>query len=327
MLVSVIIPTHNRFNLLKQTVASVQAQDHANWELLLIDDGSSDETLTWSRITQDQDQRLRVLERKAYRTGASGAQVCRNIGLQMAQGQAILFLDSDDLLAPNCLSQRLKILETDPHLDCVIAQAGYFLDQPFDVGKERIWGLWNAGDDDLDLFLSDKIPWQTSGPLWRQTSLERIGPWDEKLVHVGHDHEFHVRALCKGIQYKKEEIVDYFWRVPRNDSLSSLESFKRRHRDGGMIKAYQAIMKDVVFSGKVTQQRTNLMTKEIIKLAIQCRNFGGSSELAEQGIMDAHRHHLLKYWKLIICRVLLRCWWRVGGIVPAMSLLGRLAVS
>jgi len=327
MLVSVIVPTHNRCELLKQTVASVQSQDHGNWELLLVDDGSSDQTLAWAQSIQGQDSRFRLLERKQYRSDASGAQVCRNLGLQRAKGEGVLFLDSDDLLAPSCLSRRVEELEADTSLDCVVGQAGYFLDHPFDLGKERIWGVWKLGVDDLDLFLADSIPWQTSGPLWRHTALERIGPWDERLVHVGHDHEFHVRALCLGIRHKKLEGVDYFWRVPRSDSLSSHDSFKRRHRDGGMVKAYRAIINDVVGTGNLTPSRAEIMVREVIKLAIRCRNFGGSAELAEGGLIDARHHHLLGPWKTIACRLLLRCWWRMVGRLPAMGLLSRLEAT
>lgn len=323
--VSVVVPTYNRLSYLKWSVRSVFDQVSPMWELIVIDDGSSDGSPDWVRHQSSLDSRIHLIERSEFRPVCSGAQVCRNLGLQKAAGSAVLFLDSDDLLAPDCLQKRLALLSADPSLDAVVGQALHFSEQPGDLGTDRIWGRWKPGQDDLDCFLSDAIPWQTSGPLWRRESLERVGPWDESLQHVGHDHEFHVRALCRGLKIARVERVDYYWRVPREDSLSSLESFKTRHRDGGMIRAYQAILHQVVKSGSLTPLRRRLMVAESIRLAVRCRNFGGSASMAEQVLLDACNAHLIDRGTTTACRVLLRCWWRLGGILPSMALLNRLA--
>jgi hypothetical protein len=155
--------------------------------------------------------------------------------------------------------------------------------------------------------------------------LDRVGPWDERLQHVGHDHEFHVRALCRGLRVHKLPGGDYFCRLARADPLSSLESFKTRYRDGGMIAAYRAILAEVMCSGAATPHRRRLMAGEVIRLAVCCRNFGGSPAVAEQALLDAHRQGLLGPCTTGACRLLLRCWWRISGRVPAMALLNRLA--
>lgn len=324
-LVSVVVPTHNRLSLLSENVRSVQSQTYAHWELLIVDDGSNDGTKHWVLSQHHQDPRIRLIERATHRANAHGAQVCRNLGLQMAQGEAVLFLDSDDLLAPDCLRRRLALLDTEPSIDAVVGQALRFRDNPGDLGSDNIWGHWLPGEDDLDRFLANSILWQTSGPLWRRTALDRVGPWDECLQHVGHDHEFHVRALSRGVRMYKLPGVDYYWRVPRQDSLSSLESFKTRHGDGGMISAYRSIMAVVMASGVLTPHRRRLISGEVIRLAVNCRNFGGSPSVAEQGLLDAYGHDLIGPLKTGVCRLLLRCWWRIGGGLPAMALLNRLA--
>jgi GNAT superfamily N-acetyltransferase len=177
----------------------------------------------------------------------------------------------------------------------------------------------------LDCFIANGIQWQTSGPLWRREALDRIGPWNENLQHVGHDHEFHVRALCRGLKIRKIPKVDYFWRVPRTDSLSSFESFKRRHSDGSMIKAYRSIITEVIRSGAYTPLRARLIAHEAIQLAVCCRSFGGSPAQAEKGLLDAHRFHLLGFWTTVVCRLLLRSWVAIAGKRPAMSLLSRMS--
>lgn len=220
-LVSVVVPTHNRLSLLSGTVRSVQAQTHAHWELLIVDDGSSDGTEQWVLSQQQDDPRIRLIERDTHRANAHGAQVCRNLGLQMAHGEAVLFLDSDDLLAPDCLRRRLALLDAEPSIDAVVGQGLHFHDNPGDLGSDNIWGHWSPGENDLDRFLANAILWQTSGPLlFRRSALDRVGPWDESLQHVGHDHEFHVRALCRDVSIHKLPGVNYYWRVPHLDSLS-----------------------------------------------------------------------------------------------------------
>ena len=324
-LVTVVVPTQNRLSLLSQTVRSVQNQTHAHWELLIVDDDSSDGTEQWVISEQQQDPRIRLIKRATHRANANGAQVCRNLGLQMAQGQAVLFLDSDDLLASDCLRRRLALLDAEPSIDAVVGQALHFRDNPGDLGSDSIWGHWSPGENDLDRFLSNAILWQTSGPLWRRRALDSVGPWDESLQHVGHDHEFHVRALCRGVRMHKFPGVDYYWRVPRQDSLSSLESFKTRHGDGGMISAYRSIIAVVMASGVITPHRRRLISGEVIRLAMNCRNFGGSPSVAERGLVDAYGYGLIGPLKTGFCRFLLRCWWRIGGTIPAMGLLNRLA--
>ena len=324
-LVSVVVPSHNRLALLPSTVASVQAQSHANWQLLIVDDGSSDGTPGWVRRLSQKDCRIQLLERASYRPEAHGAQVCRNLGLQKCAGEAVLFLDSDDLLAPDCLRRRLAVLAADLSIDAVVGQGGYFAERAGDLGLERIWAAWHPDDDDLNRFLANDIPWQTSGPLWRRSALQRVGAWDEQLQHVGHDHEFHVRALCQGISFKKLPGVDYYWRVPRSDSLSAFEAFKAQHRSGGMISAYQAILADVVVSTQATHVRRRLMGREMIMLALQCRNLGGSAAVAERGVRMAVQRGVLQPWVCWTCLLLLRCWWRLAGRLPAMALLNRLA--
>ena len=324
---TVILPTYNAGDHLLPAVQSVLNQTFDNFELLVLDDGSTDGTTSWINSQVHSDPRIVLIERGRHRAEASGAQVCRNLGLQMAQGQMVLFLDSDDVLAVDCLRGRLEVLEADTSLDAVVGQALHFREQPGDMGDDNIWGRWTSDETDIDRFLADDIPWQTSGPLWRREALDKVGPWDEQLQHVGHDHEFHVRALCRGIRVRKIPVVDYFWRVPRKDSLSSLQSFKCRHGDGGMITAYRQIMADVMENGVCTPPRATVMANQVIQLAVLCRNFGGWPSEAEQGVLDAHDHGILGYWKTKACRVLLRCWWRIGGVVPAMSLLSRIPAN
>ena len=109
-LVSVILPTRDRAELLPRAVASVLAQTHPNWELVIVDDGSEDDTGTV--IDGLTDPRIRCIR-------ARGAGVCaaRNLGLQQAQGALIAYLDDDNVMHPDWLKSVVWGFEQRPQSD------------------------------------------------------------------------------------------------------------------------------------------------------------------------------------------------------------------
>jgi glycosyltransferase involved in cell wall biosynthesis len=105
VLFSIIIPTFNRAHLLSSTVQSVLKQEYDHFELLIIDDGSTDQTR--DVINHFDDSRIRYF----YKENEERA-IARNFGIQKASGKYITFLDSDDIVYPNNLSEALKIISS-----------------------------------------------------------------------------------------------------------------------------------------------------------------------------------------------------------------------
>lgn len=94
-MVSLIIPVYNREAYLEECVDSVFAQSHQNFEIILIDDGSTDNTLSVCQKLADKDPRVKLLE-----TGHVGVSAARNMGIDAAKGEFLFFLDSDDVIYP-----------------------------------------------------------------------------------------------------------------------------------------------------------------------------------------------------------------------------------
>jgi glycosyltransferase involved in cell wall biosynthesis len=206
-LVSIVIPTKDRSTLLMQTIESIRRQTFDEWEALVIDDASSDDTpARMAEITRE-DPRIRFHVLPPPRTGAPAG---RNLGVELARGEYLIFLDSDDLLAPHCLEQRVAAMNANPQLDFAVFPCQLFRNEP---GDEQL--LWNADtdEDDLDRFLRMDIPWQTTSPIWRRSALANVGPWDEQAL-AAQDWELHIRALVAGLRYKKLEHPDCYWRRP-----------------------------------------------------------------------------------------------------------------
>ncbi|MCZ7554438.1 MAG: glycosyltransferase family 2 protein [Anaerolineales bacterium] len=120
--VSVIIPTYNRAALLRATLDSVLAQTRVPDEIIVVNDGSTDET---PQVLAQFSAPVKVIAQQNM-----GRSMARNRGLDVARGELIAFLDSDDLLLPNSIARRAEILETMPHIGVVhsdvqlIGQAG-----------------------------------------------------------------------------------------------------------------------------------------------------------------------------------------------------------
>ncbi|HEY3104444.1 MAG TPA: glycosyltransferase family 2 protein [Pyrinomonadaceae bacterium] len=109
--VTVIIPTYNRRRWIGECLDSIKAQTYKNLETLVIDDCSTDETVEWLRHTPDYDF---VTVHVQPQNG--GASVARNTGIKMARGELIVFIDSDDLLAPNHIEKAVAIFNAEENI-------------------------------------------------------------------------------------------------------------------------------------------------------------------------------------------------------------------
>ncbi|MBE9127585.1 glycosyltransferase [Coleofasciculus sp. LEGE 07092] len=110
--VSIIIPAHNAAGTIAETLESLLAQTCPNWEAIVVDDGSSDETVTIVATFSKQDSRIRVVSQPQ-----SGVSAARNTGIGLANFDWLLFLDADDCILPAHLEQLTSILSSDPRLD------------------------------------------------------------------------------------------------------------------------------------------------------------------------------------------------------------------
>lgn len=110
-MVSVIIPTYNRARFLLQAVESVRRQTYEDWELIVVDDGSTESTAAVLKSQAFSDPRIRYVSQSH-----SGVSSARNHGLQMARHPWIAFLDSDDLWRPNKLERQVEALKPATHL-------------------------------------------------------------------------------------------------------------------------------------------------------------------------------------------------------------------
>jgi glycosyltransferase involved in cell wall biosynthesis len=130
VLVSAIIPFLDGEQFLRQAIESVSAQTHANWELLLVDDGSSDgSTAIALEYANAHPGRIRYLEHDGHRN--LGLSASRNLGIRHAKGEYVAFLDADDVWLPRKLEQQAAIMESHPTVGML-------------CGPSIVWQSWNG---------------------------------------------------------------------------------------------------------------------------------------------------------------------------------------
>ena len=102
-MVSIIVPVYNAQNSLERCLMSIIRQGYQQWELILVDDGSQDESLAICKRYSNMDSRIQVIH-----TDNCGVSSARNTGMENAQGEYIVFVDSDDMIHPDFLSECLS---------------------------------------------------------------------------------------------------------------------------------------------------------------------------------------------------------------------------
>lgn len=178
-LVSVIIPVYNGERYIASTLRSVLAQDYRPIEILVIDDGSDDQSAEIARGFQ---------EVRYFHQSNQGAAVARNVGLENALGELVAFLDADDTWMPDKLALQVRYLLDHPELGFVLARQRIFLEP----GVERPSWLKE------ELLANDSVGYVPSTLLARKTVFAQIGGFDPRSVPA-EDVEWFFRAKDAGV--------------------------------------------------------------------------------------------------------------------------------
>jgi glycosyltransferase involved in cell wall biosynthesis len=189
-LISIIIPTYNRAHLISETLDSISAQTYTNWECIIVDDGSTDNTKEIINNYIQEDNRFQYHQRPCKKQ--KGANACRNYGFEMSKGEYINWFDSDDLMLPNKLESQVKKLSIST-LDFIICQTLVFENE-----KENILGLRKEkiySEDFFNDFITNEIKWLTQAPLIKRGFIVNNKlMFDENLMQ-SQEKDFFIKML------------------------------------------------------------------------------------------------------------------------------------
>ncbi len=191
-LVSIVIATFNRADLLPETLDSIIQQKHTNWECLIIDDGSTDNTVDVIQKYVEKDSRFKFFPRPdKYQKGPGGA---FNYGLDLSKGEFILWFGSDDLMHPEMLKEKVKFFVENQNIQSVFSHL-YFFEKINEItGQTRIRKPF---DDFYENIITWRIPAWSVSLMFRNQFLKRINErFDESLKRLL-DYDYHTRIYIK----------------------------------------------------------------------------------------------------------------------------------
>ncbi len=227
-LVSVIIPTYNRARLLPGAIASVLGQTYSQIELIIVDDGSTDET---PEVLEQYGDRIRVL-----RQANAGPAIARNRGIALATGGIIAFLDSDDEWLPTKIERQVASLEAaGPEVgcclcNCLVRFANGSNSSTFaiaDTIPDRPTGIWL---NPVEILLNRFVMFSQAVAIRREV-LERVGYFDESL-RFGEDYELPFRLALQGPwTIIRDELVIYHEASPGSWAKAALREEIRLRED------------------------------------------------------------------------------------------------
>jgi len=235
-LISVVIPCFNYGWLLAETLDSLLLQTFKNWEAIIIDDGSTDNTFEVVERYISIDERFHYVYQKNR-----GMSAARNRGLLQARGKYIQFLDSDDMLAPRKLEKQVAFLEVNDDVDLIYSDMRYFKHEKMHIisrSSDMQDTTWMAevdgqGNDLIDV-LVEKCIMVINAPLIKSSVFDLVGKFSEDMRSV-EDWEFWIRCAIAGTRFHYDKDPD-MWALVRIHPASTSQNMFR-------MNAYELIMR------------------------------------------------------------------------------------
>lgn len=250
-LVSVIIPNYNYSKYISYTIESVLKQSHSKLECIVVDDGSTDNSVEIIKKYEAADNRVKLVSKTN-----GGLSSARNEGIKNAKGQLIAFLDSDDLWSENKLKNQLEVFQQDSNIDIVYSNCVNFNENGEEVSTDHVFEPYTP----LKFIETNSMPGCSSSFTIKMQLIDKAGLFDHDL-RGSEDHDFLFRCALAGGKFAYCNKVDV---KIRKHSTSMLTNYRKM-----FFNNWYCLEKDMKLFEK-SGQLINLTQKQINK-AIELR--------------------------------------------------------
>ena len=209
--VSIIVPCYNQGHLLNDALQSVLDQSYSNWECIIVNDGSTDNTEEVSYEWVKKDQRFQYLLQK--NEGVSNA---RNSGIKHSYGKFILPLDADDKISPDYIKLAIDEFEANSTLKLVYCEAKRFGDEDV-IWKLEKFSLENLAKKNM-IFCS---------AIYKKSDWEKAGGYDIEMVTGFEDWEFWISVLKNGGKVIQLDYIGFFYRINETSRTKKINQSAR----------------------------------------------------------------------------------------------------
>lgn len=221
-MVSIVVPCFNQAHWLPEALASVLAQSYTDWECIVVDDGSTDETSPVAAGWQRRDPRFRQVQQ-----ANKGLAAARNAGIAAAKGSFILPLDADDKISLHYLTSALLAFDSDPALQVVYGQAEYF-------GEKQ--GRWNLPVYGWPGILLENAIYCSA--LYRKTDWERVGGYNEAIRDGLEDWDFWISILDANSRVLQLPEVVFYYRQRQGSMFANLFTGQEEKLQAAFARVY-----------------------------------------------------------------------------------------
>ena len=263
-LVTVVIPMFNAYPFIGEMLECMEKQTYANWELIIVDDGSTDESIDTVEKYAKKDNRISLIKRPESRK--KGGNTCRNIGLENANGEYIIWFDADDLIAHYCLEQRVSFIENNPNIDIAIAPLIGFRLSPYDKIK-FCTGLYPRRGI-IRKFMANTLYFVVVTNIYRVNSLRTKSiTWDEDLKSH-QDADMNLECIYNNLRFASiiDAKADYFWRIVENSNSVSKKIYTKSHLETNIYYFNKQVER--FGSNKRDNKHLYLLVNYILKILI-----------------------------------------------------------
>lgn len=213
-LVTIIMATYNRAHFIGKALESIAQQTYSNWECLIIDDGSTDHTEKILQPFLKSDSRFTYHRRSSnYKKGLPGA---RNMGLDLAKGDAIIFFDDDDIVHPENLETNIKILSSKKAEFCRYDKKPFIGSFEGESSVDNHYEISKFTLKDLDKMVKGDLPFASCTVMWSKECFDSIR-FNEQLLYA-EEWELYSRILSMGFEGVSIDKVLYFNRKHPNSN-------------------------------------------------------------------------------------------------------------
>lgn len=226
---SIIIPCYNAAATLQATLSSIQAQTYDDWEVICVDDGSTDATIDILLKASAQDPRIQV-----FHNVGKGPSCARNLGaMSFASGSVIAFCDADDIWGPDKLSELVECF-SDPEVDAAFGKIAFFQNDP---ALATTFSTVPACPLSIPMLLGENPVCTMSNIAVRRAAYMLTGGFDEALVH-NEDLDWLIRLVGTGAHVVGIDICQTWYRTNQYGLSADLRAM-RRGRDDAIRTAAQ----------------------------------------------------------------------------------------
>jgi glycosyltransferase involved in cell wall biosynthesis len=260
-LVSIIIPIYNRADLIEQTLDSVLNQSYKNWECIVVDDGSTDNTLNVLNEFKGRDSRFKIFKRPLSKV--KGANSCRNYGFQVSRGEYINWFDSDDIMLPLFIEKKVEVLKSN-RVDYVLSKTFFFNKNDLSYKKK-----YDYKYDEYDIthynYVAHRINWLTPDLMVKRNVVEGKIFFNEALMTTAQEYNFNCKLTLETIKgiVLNEELVGY---RQHNESIESKLKESFQYHSLELSKAYYLTIVDL--GNKINKDVEEFLYESIIRKSL-----------------------------------------------------------